>query len=124
MNKIQDSPSQLAALYDFMIPSEYLSCFEVHEIKYESSEMIIVLVEKTNLIPKDLEGKAVVLDGFNDSIDILSHSFSVKGLVYLRLIRRKWKEAGTVKSYSNTYDLHHKGIKTTREFSTFLKGSH
>ena len=41
--------------------------------------------------------------------------------IYLRLIRRRWKEKGTTKHYSNEYNLHIPGMKTTKEFRDFLK---
>lgn len=62
----------------------------------------------------------MVLDGYNNEIDILTHAFSLKK-IYLRLVRRRWKEKGTEKHYSNEYDLHISGMKTTRQFRDFLK---
>jgi len=77
-------------------------------------------VEKRDRIPSSLQGKDVVLDGYCNEIDILTHAFSLKK-IYLRLIRRRWKERGTTKQYSNEYNLHIPGMKTTREFRDFLK---
>ena len=38
------------------------------------------------------------------------------------LRRRRWKEKGdSQQSYSNTYELHVEGMKTTKEFGAFLK---
>ena len=106
--------------YKIFIPEEYLVDFEVNYIENKPHEWIIELVEKEDRIPKALAGKEVVLDGYNNEIDILTHAFSLKK-IYLRLIRRKWKEKGTTKHYSNQYDLHIPGMKTTREFRDFLK---
>ncbi len=37
------------------------------------------------------------------------------------MIRRRWKEQGTTTHFSNDYNLHIPGMKTTREFRDFLK---
>ena len=106
--------------YKIFIPQEYLVDFEVNHIENKPQEWVIELVEKEDRIPKALAGKEAVLDGYNNEIDILTHAFSLKK-IYLRLIRRRWKEKGTGKHYSNAYNLHIPGMKTTREFRDFLK---
>jgi hypothetical protein len=103
-----------------LVPSEYLNDFEANHIEEQPQEWIIELVEKEDRIPAVLKGKAVVFDGYCNSIDILTHAFSLKK-IYLRLIRRRWKEKGSDKGYCNEYDLHIPGMKTTREFRDFLK---
>lgn len=107
-------------VYKVLIPSEYLADFEVNHIDNKPQEWIIELVEKEDRIPEALQGKEAVLDGYNNEIDILTHAFSLKK-IYLRLIRRRWKEKGGTKHYSNEYNLHIPGMKTTREFRDFLK---
>ena len=107
-------------VYKVLIPSEYLADFEVNHIDNKPQEWIIELVEKEDRVPKALAGKEVVLDGYNNEIDILTHAFSLKK-IYLRLIRRRWKERGGTNHYSNEYNLHIPGMKTTREFRDFLK---
>lgn len=102
------------------VPQEYLNDFEANHIEERPDEWIIELVEKEDRIPNVLKGKDVVLDGYCNEIDILTHAFSLKK-IYLRLIRRRWKERGGTKAYSNDYDLHIAGMKTTREFRDFLK---
>ena len=106
--------------YKVLIPSEYLEDFEVNHIENKPQEWIIELIEKEDRIPKDLQGKDVVLDGYCNEIDILTHAFSLKK-IFLRLIRRRWKQRGTTKHYSNEYNLHLPGMKTTKEFRDFLK---
>jgi hypothetical protein len=103
-----------------LIPEEYLKDFEPNSVENKPTEWVIELVEKADRIPAALIGKEAVLDGYNNEIDILTHAFSLKK-IYLRLIRRRWKEKGTSKHYSNEYDLHIPGMKTTREFRDFLK---
>ena len=106
--------------YKIFIPEEYLADFEVNHIENKPQEWVIELVEKEDRIPEVLAGKEVVLDGYNNEIDILTHAFSLKK-IYLRLVRRRWKEKGGSKHYSNEYNLHIPGMKTTREFRDFLK---
>ena len=103
-----------------LIPEEYLKDFEPNRVENKPTEWVIELVEKADRIPAALIGKEAVLDGYNNEIDILTHAFSLKK-IYLRLIRRRWKEKGTSLHYSNEYDLHIPGMKTTREFRDFLK---
>jgi len=107
-------------VYRIFVPQEYLNDFDVNHIEEQASEWLIELVEKEGRIPEPLRGKEVVLDGYCNSIDILTHAFSLKK-IYLRLIRRRWKEKGGTKGYSNEYDLHIPGMKTTKEFGDFLK---
>ena len=106
--------------YKMFVPEEYLVDFEVNHIENKPQEWVIELVEKEDRIPAALEGKEAVLDGYNNEIDILTHAFSLKK-IYLRLIRRRWKEKGTTKQYSNEYNLPISGMKTTKEFRDFLK---
>ena len=103
-----------------LVPEEYLRDFEPNSVENKPQEWVIELIEKEDRIPQILAGKEVVLDGYNNEIDILTHAFSLKK-IYLRLIRRRWKEKGTTKHYSNEYNLHIPGMKTTREFRDFLK---
>jgi hypothetical protein len=109
-----------AEIYKVLIPEEYLKDFEVNHVENKPQEWVIELVEKEDRIPKSLAGREAVLDGYNNEIDILTHAFSLKK-IYLRLIRRRWKEQGTAKHYSNEYNLHIPGMKTTKEFRDFLK---
>lgn len=107
-------------VYKVLIPEEYLQDFEVNHVENNPSEWVIELVEKIDRTPPALSGKEAVLDGYNNEIDILTHAFSLKK-IYLRLIRRRWKEKGTTRHYSNEYNLHIPGMKTTKEFRDFLK---
>ena len=103
-----------------LIPEEYLKDFEPNSVENKPTEWVIELVEKADRIPPALAGKDAVLDGYNNEIEILTHAFSLKK-IYLRLIRRRWKERGGAQGYSNEYNLHIPGMKTTREFRDFLK---
>lgn len=103
-----------------LIPEEYLKDFDTNSVENKPTEWVIELVEKEDRVPAVLLGKDIVLDGYCNEIDILTHAFSLKK-IYLRLIRRRWKERGGTKGYFNEYNLHIPGMKTTREFRDFLK---
>jgi len=108
------------SLASILIPKAYLANFEVSNVEEKPSEWVITLREKEERIPPALLGKAVVLNGYCNPISILTHAFSLKK-IYLQFYRRRWKEAGNDMDYSNTYDLHLPGMKTTKEFGAFLK---
>jgi hypothetical protein len=116
----EKQPNLDTEIYKILIPEEYLVDFDVTRVENKPQEWVIELVEKEDRIPKVLAGREVVLDGYNNEINILTHAFSLKK-IYLRLIRRRWKEKGTSKHYSNEYNLHIPGMKTTKEFRDFLK---
>lgn len=103
------------------VPRDLLEFFDVADVRELNSEWQIILEEKTGLIPKALEGKAdVVLDGFCNPLHILSHCFTLKP-VYLILKRRRWKQAGTDKHYSNEYKITDNPAKLTPDMAGFLK---
>ena len=82
-----------------MVPRDFLDFFEVYEVKNLSNEWQLILHEKEHLIPQVLKDKeAVVLDGFCNPLQILSHCFSLKP-VYLIIQRRRRKYANTNKHY-------------------------
>jgi len=103
-----------------LVPKEILEDFivvDVHELK---NEWLLILEEKEDRIPVSLQGKDVVLDGFYDSIDLIS-GVMMEQVIYLRIRRRRWKERGSVKHEHNQYDYQFKGMKTTKRFAAFLK---
>jgi hypothetical protein len=104
------------------IPESYLRYFDLYEVRNKKECYELVLHEKEDLVPQTLEGKTVVLDGFCNPVNILTHSFSLKR-IYLVIKHRRWKEAGSDIHYSNDYELHAKGIKITPQFAAFLKAA-
>lgn len=102
------------------VPKEYLDYFELKSVNNKTDCWELVLEEKQGMVPPALLGKDSVLDGFCNAISILTHSFSLKK-IFLIVRRRRWKERGSKKHYSNQYDLYNKGAKLTREFAAFLK---
>ena len=109
------------SLLGLHVPKSYLDYFELSKVRDKSDCWELILEEKSDLIPKELEGQDVVLDGFCNEISVLSHSFSLKK-IYLVIQRRRWKPKGGGKHYSNQYDFHAEGAKITQEFADFLKG--
>lgn len=123
MNNINIKEKEiLYQLSKILIPEEYLKDFEVTSIKELPQEWVIEMREKEENIPVELQRKDVVMDGYCNPVDVLTHAISLKR-IYLRLYRRRWKERGNKKHYSNSYDTHIPGMKTTKSFGVFLKAN-
>jgi hypothetical protein len=104
-----------------LLPTEIYLHFEVVCFTEAAHGYQMRLDEYAELLPSAMYDKpSVVLDGFCHPIELLH--FSIKGKpLYLKLYRRRWKESCSNKHYSNRYDLHPEGVKTTHEFASFLK---
>jgi hypothetical protein len=108
-------------LLGLIAPEEIIKNFTVVKIVETKGVITIVFEEKTDLIPAELLGKEVVLDGFLNTLELQTFPLKDK-TVYFAIKRRRWKEKSTEgKSYSNSYELHDQGMKTTKEFGVFLK---
>ena len=105
-----------------LLPSEIYEHFSLVGVTEKAHGIEIRLEEYSESVPSELSEKSsVVLDGFCNPLELLH--FSMKGKpLYLRLYRRRWKESGSSKHYSNHYDFHPEGVKATHEFASFLKG--
>ena len=108
-------------LIELIAPEEVNKYFNLTSILEKKTSITISFEEKEDLIPGELQGKEVVLDGFLNPIVLQTFPLKDKQ-VYLSIKRRRWKERGQPEnSYFNTYDLYRPGMKTTREFGNFLK---
>lgn len=116
-----ESLSVLQSLFKVLFPEEITNHFEIKEVKEFQSRIDIIMEELPELIPESLSSSAeIALDGFCNALEL--QSFPLKGKpVYLKLYRRRWKEKGDKKHYSNTYNFHPDGVKATKEFASFLK---
>jgi hypothetical protein len=103
-----------------LVPKEILADFIVVDVQEFRDELLLVLEEKEDRVPAIFQGKDVVLDGFYDSIDLIS-GVLMDQVIYLRIRRRRWKERGHTKHAHNQYDHHFQGMKTTKRFAAFLK---
>jgi hypothetical protein len=112
-----DIISQLLSLY---LTPTISAHFEVKGVQESSTRIDLRLEERPDLVPTVLNGKEVALDGFCNELELQTFAVSERA-VFLHLFRRRWKEKGTDKHYSNTYDLHPVGVKATHELATFLK---
>ena len=108
-------------LLKLIVPKEITDNFELIEIVEKTNMITLSFEELTSRIPNPLRGKEVVLDGYLNQLELQTFPLKDK-TVYIALRRRRWKEKGDNKqSYSNTYELHKEGMKTTKEFGAFLK---
>ena len=109
------------SIIELIAPGEISKNFDIVFINEKSNSITIIFEEKNYLIPKELKGKETVSDGFLNPVELQTFPLKDKS-VYLLIKRRRWKEQGKHgTSYSNTYNLYRKGMKTTKEFGDFLK---
>ena len=108
-------------LLKLIVPKEITDNFELIEIIENTNMITLSFEELTIRIPKPLSGKEVALDGYLNQLELQTFPLKDK-TVYIALRRRKKKKKGdSQQSYSNTYELHVEGMKTTKEFGAFLK---
>lgn len=122
--KRKESPSKdelFSTISRMLVPEYILENFEIYGAEESPSCWTIELREKEGLIPSELKDcQDVVFDGYTNPIETLSHSFVCKP-IYLKVYRRRYKQSGSNKHYSNTYDLTLKGVKMVPELGFFLK---
>jgi hypothetical protein len=107
-------------LRTLLAPEEIITKFDLVKVKETNKNYELIFEEKKELIPEGLIGKEVVLDGFCNSLSLLS--FPIKGKpTYLVIKRRRWKPRGGGNHYSNDYYFNQQNVKATKEFAAFLK---
>ena len=105
-----------------LVPERILEHFEIWDAKEHKDRWVIEMREKEGLIPKELSDyEDVVLDGYCNPLEALSHSFVCKP-IYLRLYRRRYKRSNSDAHFSNEYDVTLQGVKLVPEMGFFLKG--
>ena len=111
----------IQSIIEQLLPREIYLYFRVASIEDKPHGIELRMEESSELLPEELiKAPAAVLDGFCNPLELLH--FSMKGKpLYLKLYRRRWKEPGSSRHYSNHYDLHPEGVKATHEFASFLK---
>ena len=108
-------------LLSLIVPKEITQDFELKEIIEKANMITLYFEELPDRIPKELQGKEVVMDGFINQLELQTFPLKDK-TVHIAIRRRRWKAKGEInQSYSNNYDLHLEGMKTTKEFGAFLK---
>jgi len=113
--------SLFSTVSSMLVPSHILSNFEIWDAREYKTRWVIDLREKSDLIPSELSVyEDIVLDGYCNSIEVLSHSFVCKP-VYLRLYRRRYKRSASDTHFSNEYDVTLKGVRMVPEMGFFLK---
>lgn len=109
-------------LLESILPKDIYLHFKMVSLSEKSDSFEMKLEENSELVPTELSDiSPVVLDGFCNPLELLHFSIKDKPL-YLKLYRRRWKASCSDIHYSNQYDLHPEGVKTTHEFASFLKG--
>jgi hypothetical protein len=104
-----------------LVPSHILVHFEIWDAHEYNNRWVIDMREKEGFIPSELSGSTdVVLDGYCNPLEVLSHSFVCKP-VYLRLYRRRYKRSTSALHFSNDYDVTLKGVRMVPEMGFFLK---
>lgn len=116
-----ESQSVLQSLFKVLFPEVIALHFEIQTVSEHKDRIEIRMDELRELIPSGLESATnISLDGFCNAIEL--QSFPLKGKpVYLKLYRRRWKQQGSKKHFSNVYDIHPDGVKATKDFAFFLK---
>jgi len=107
-------------LQKLFIPPKWREIFEFTQLIGKKDEWNLILKERKDLIPKELEEKEVSLNGFMNPVEVADYPFREKKM-YIKYYRRQWKEKGGTKICSNSYELHPPGMKATEEFGNFLK---
>jgi len=104
-----------------LVPSHILEHFDIWNAREHNNRWVIEMREKEGFLPKSLsECSDVVLDGYCNALEVLSHSFVCKP-VYLRLFRRRYKRSNSDVHFSNDYDVTLKGVRMVPEMGFFLK---
>ncbi|MDR0681188.1 MAG: hypothetical protein LBG15_04970 [Dysgonamonadaceae bacterium] len=104
-----------------LVPAHIQEHFEMWDAKEHKDRWVIEMREKECFIPEELrEKEEIVLDGYCNPIEMLSHSFVCKP-IWLRLYRRRYKVSGEDRHYSNEYDLTLQGVRMVPELGIFLK---
>jgi hypothetical protein len=110
-----------ATVCRMLVPEHILQDFEIYDARESPGRWVIEMREKSDRIPSSLASyRDVVLDGYCDPVEILSHSFVCKP-IYLRLYRRRYKRSNSDEHFSNEYDTTLKGVRIVPEMGIFLK---
>jgi hypothetical protein len=125
MGRKKKEPQPVEKLFStvmtMLVPAHIPEHFEMWDAQESRDRWVIAMHEKAGRIPSELACyEDVVLDGYCNPIEMLSHSFVCKP-IYLRLYRRRYKRSNTDRHYSNEYDVALRGVKMVPELGIFLK---
>ena len=114
------TPELVQSLLGFVAPEIVMDNFELVSFQENTGYFVLEFEEHKHLVPDELSGRSFKLNGFENKLEL--HTFPQKGKsCYLHIRRRKWCDNETGKSFSNEYNLHKKGMKSTDELGIFLK---
>ena len=115
----QSVESLFSTVSSMLVPEHVLAYFEIWGAREYKNRWVIEMREKEGFIPSELaDCEDVVFDGYCNPLETLSHSFVCKP-VYLRLHRRRYKQSGHNKHFSNEYDVNLKGVRLVPEMGFF-----
>lgn len=111
--------NQLEVLARIVLPSEILDYFEITSVELSSTEIHIHLDELMNPALSDdahFESK-----GFMEAVEVTD--FPIRDHKVILVIRRRWTDVRTGKSFSIpiSLDIACKGTRYSKEFGAFLK---
>ena len=102
-----------------LVPSHIQEHFEMWDAHEYKDRWVIEIREKAGAIPAALSiYEDIMLDGYCNPSEVLSHSFVCKP-IYLRLYRRRYKRSCSDRHYSNACDVTLKGVKMVPELGIF-----
>ena len=131
--KRKEKPSielMYSKISSILVPESILKDFDIYDAQESKARWVIEMREKDDRVPSALcSFPDVVLDGYCNPVEILSHSFACKP-VYLRLYRRRFtcalhevrgKRSNKDEHFSNDYDFNLKGLKMVPELGFFFE---
>ncbi len=108
-------------LVEMMVPREMYEKFEIEKTIKKEEEIVIYMKERDPQQPAESKGKEMLLNGYGNSVEVLTGSVNGRA-IFVRYTRRRWKDKESEREYQNEYEFHPKGLKTSQEFADFLKG--
>ena len=112
---------EILLLLKHLLPTELFEYFELVELQESADNTLLFYLDEKNVKPPELSKQDIVSNGFSSPVTIQDFPLREKR-VYLIVRRHKWKDKGTGKIYSRTWDLTAQGTSYSKEFAAFLKG--
>ena len=112
---------EIEILLRHLLPEELFEYFDLVSIKETKVKELSLYLDEKKVFPPEHKNKSLISYGFDEPIKVQDFPLRKKS-VYLIVRRRKWKDKGTGKIYSRSWDLTADGSSYSKEFADFLKG--